>query len=364
MKKIRVNLGERSYDISIGRGLLARVGELIGDLVSGRKCLLITNSTVAALYEEVVLRGLEEAGFRVAVARVPDGEEYKSLEQAAVLYDRAIEGGLDRGCPVIALGGGVVGDLGGFVAATYMRGVPLIQVPTTLLAQVDSSVGGKVAVNHPLGKNIIGSFYQPRAVIIDTDTLRTLDGREVRSGLAEVIKYGVIADTSFFSWLEENLADVLALDPDALSRVIGTSCQIKARVVEQDETEEGLRAILNFGHTVGHAVEALTGYRKFKHGEAVGAGMVAASHLAVRLGMLSIEDCLRIERLVSRAGLPVGIPPEITPAELVDSLYRDKKVRDEQLTFVLPERIGRVRVVAGISRSVLLDFLSTLERSS
>jgi 3-dehydroquinate synthase len=318
---------------------------------------VVTNPVVAGLYGETVKRSLAEAGFQVGEAQIPDGEEYKTLATVAGLYDAAFTGGLERGDAVLALGGGVVGDIAGFLAATYMRGVPFVQVPTTLLAQVDSSVGGKVGVNHPGGKNLIGAFYQPRFVLIDPDTLATLPSREVRAGLAEVIKYGVISDAGFFSWLEANIDRLLNLEPAALEHAIAASCRIKAAVVSADETEAGLRAILNFGHTVGHALEAVTGYQRFVHGEAVAIGMVAAARLAVRLGYFEPPGAERITGLVLRAGLPAEVPADVEPEILLETMRRDKKVAADRLTFVLPEAVGRVRVVRGVAAEDVLAVL-------
>lgn len=343
-RKVTVNLGARSYDIIIGTGLLDTLGERLDELGLGRTVLLVSDEQVWALYGERVGGVLEAAGFKVVAAVVPPGEEQKDLARAEELYDLAYGGGLDRTCPVVALGGGVVGDLAGFVAATYMRGVPLVNVPTTLLAQVDSSIGGKVAVNHPRGKNIIGAFYQPRLVLADVATLTTLPQGELLSGLAEVVKYGVIADASFFAWLEACWERVLARDTASLERVVRHCSRIKAWVVERDETEQGLRAILNYGHTVGHALEAATGYRRFSHGEAVAVGMAVAALLAERLGMLAAPEAERIRDLLVRVGLPVTIPADVDTEELLQALYRDKKVVGGRLTFVLPVNIGEVRV--------------------
>ncbi|HHW42824.1 MAG TPA: 3-dehydroquinate synthase [Desulfotomaculum sp.] len=357
MQEVYINLGPRSYSIHIGPGLLPRLGEYLRGFPFTRRALLVTNPTVGSLYASVVEAALAGAGFEVIRSEIPDGEEYKILATAEKLYDLAYTRELDRRSPVVALGGGVVGDLAGFVAATYLRGVPFIQVPTTLLAQVDSSVGGKVAVNHPRGKNIIGAFYQPRLVLADLGVLKTLDPREVRAGLAEVIKYGVIADGGFFTWLEEHLEDLLALDAEALTHAVAVSCRIKAQVVREDETEQGRRAILNFGHTVGHAVEALTGYAAYRHGEAVAMGMVAAARLAVALDMLKKGEAARIERLIRRAGLPVEMPAGLSPDELLDSMRRDKKVLAGRLTFVLPVAVGRVEIVRDVPEEAVRRLL-------
>ena len=344
MRTVQVNLGARSYPIHIAGGLLTGLGSLLEGRGYGNKIMLVSNPVVAGLYASTVRETLQKSGFEVISGVIGDGEPYKTLATASSLYDLAFAERLDRLCPVVALGGGVVGDLAGFVAATYLRGVPLIQVPTTLLAQVDSSVGGKVAVNHPQGKNIIGSFYQPQLVLADVEVLQTLPARQIGAGLAEVIKYGVIWDESFFAWLEDNMTKLLNGDSEALAKAVWESCQIKARVVEQDETELGLRAILNFGHTIGHAVEAMNGYKTFNHGEAVAIGMAAAARLAQLEGMLALADCRRIVELILAAGLPVEIPAGLAVDRILENLWHDKKVSAGRLTFVLPEKIGRVRL--------------------
>lgn len=348
-REVNVGLGVRSYPIWIGEGLLAGLGARIRQRVAGERVLVITNPTVQDLYGAAVAASLSAAGLKVFWAGIPDGEEHKTLATAAHLYDMSFNAGLDRDCPVVALGGGVVGDIAGFVASTYMRGVPFVQVPTTLLAQVDSSVGGKVAVNHPRGKNIIGAFYQPVLVLADVETLRTLPERELRAGIAEIIKYGVIRDGAFFAWLETNLEGLLAGDPEALAYAVEVSCRIKAQVVEEDETERNLRQILNYGHTIGHAVEALTDYRVYVHGEAVGIGMAAAARLAVRLGLLDEAAEHRIVSLVRRAGLPSAIPAALEFEQAWTSMERDKKARGGRITFVLPEAVGRVRICPGVA---------------
>jgi 3-dehydroquinate synthase len=309
---------------------------------------VITNPTVRALYGDTAQKSLETAGFSVFRIEIPDGEEYKTLDTVKDLYGKALDIGLERGDSVVALGGGVVGDTAGFFAATYMRGVALVQVPTTLLAQVDSSVGGKVGVNHPRGKNLIGAFHQPRFVVADVSTLSTLPAREIRAGLAEVIKYGIIRDGSFFKWLEAGLEDLLNLKQTALEHAVSVSCRIKADVVSADEREEGIRAILNFGHTIAHALEAVGRYHRFVHGEAVGIGMVTAARLAVQLGVLGAPEAERITALVSRAGLPVVIPAGIDPKAIISAMFHDKKVVESRFTFVLPEAIGRVCITRGV----------------
>lgn len=342
MKTLTVDLGDRGYPIYIGEGLISRVGGLIRDMPLGGKVLVVSNGTVGALYADILMKSLSESGKQASLALIEDGEQYKTLATAQYLYDQAFAAGLDRKSAILALGGGVVGDVAGFVAATYMRGVPFLQIPTTLLAQVDSSVGGKVAVNHPRGKNIIGSFYQPVCVVADIALLRTLPQRELRSGLAEVIKYGVISDAGFFAWLEQNMEQLLAGDPDSTSYAVEQSCRIKAAVVALDEKEGGLRAILNFGHTIGHGVETLSGYGRYTHGEAVSIGMVAAAGLAATMGLCKTELPDRLTKLLERAGLPLEIPGHINEKELQAVLYHDKKAVDGKLTFVLPTEIGKV----------------------
>lgn len=360
VRLVKVELGPRSYPIYVGAGLLPRLGDFARRHLGGARLLMVTNPTVAAHYAEIAEESLKAAGFAVQRAEIPDGEEYKTLATVAQLYDAALDAALERGDAVVALGGGVVGDVAGFLAATYMRGIAFVQVPTTLLAQVDSSVGGKVGVNHPRGKNLIGAFYQPRFVLADTRTLATLPAREVRAGLAEVIKYGVIRDATFFAWLEENIEALLNLSDAAVEHAVATSCTIKAAVVSADETEKGLRAILNFGHTLGHALEAVTSYARFVHGEAVAIGMIFAARLACKLGYFPPAEAERIVALVRRTGLPVAIPPDIPPAALLDAMRRDKKVAASQLTFVLPETIGRVRIIRGVPPDIVRAALAEL----
>ena len=351
--RVRVDLGERSYDILIGRGLRRQVGQMAREVAQPSRVALISDRTVADLYAVGVSESVKRAGLEAAVITIPPGEEAKSLPQAGRLYSALVAAGLDRRSLVVALGGGVVGDLAGFVAATYMRGVPYLQVPTTLLAMVDSSVGGKVAVDLPEGKNLVGAFYQPRLVIIDPETLRTLPQRELRAGLAEVVKYGVILEADFFTYLEEHAEGLLALEPAATATVIRRCCELKARVVEQDEREAGLRAILNYGHTFAHALEAVTGYRRFRHGEAVARGMVAASLLAEELGMVADEVTGRQAALLRRLGLEVRMPEDLAVEELMAAFERDKKTLAGRLRMVLPVRVGEVRVVSDPDRGLL-----------
>ena len=343
MKTLRVELGERSYPIHIGSGLLGRA-ELIGPHIRGRQVLVVTNETVAPLYLDKQLAGLGD--YQVEHLILPDGEEFKTLGTLNAVFDRLLERRFDRRCTLVALGGGVIGDLTGFAAACYQRGVAFIQVPTTLLSQVDSSVGGKTGVNHPLGKNMIGAFHQPQCVIADTDTLNTLDDRQLQAGLAEVIKYGLINDPAFFDWLDGNLDRLLARDPEALAYAIERSCRDKAAIVAEDETEAGARALLNLGHTFGHAIETGMGYGAWLHGEAVGTGMVLAAQLSARLGWLANADLERIVSLMGRAGLPTVAPAEIDCRRFLELMAVDKKVQDGLLRLVLLKGIGKAVISA------------------
>ena len=353
MHTLTVDLGDRRYPIHIGAGLLARLGELAALHLTARRCLLVTDSRVAPLYGAAATASLAAAGFTVVRHTIPEGEPSKSIEQFMAIQDGLVAMAADRATAVVALGGGVVGDLAGFAAACYMRGVPFVQVPTTLLAQVDSSVGGKTAINHPQAKNTIGSFYQPRLVVADTATLATLERRQLRAGFAEVVKYGVIWDAAIFAQLERDLDALLALDPTALAPVIHRCCAIKAEVVTRDEREGGLRAILNFGHTLGHAVETLAGYGELLHGEAVAIGMVAAARLGETLGHTEPGTATRIERLLARAGLPTAFP--LLPGDrLLATLTHDKKAVAGIPRFVLASRIGAVTLVDSVAPAALL----------
>jgi 3-dehydroquinate synthase len=338
MKTLSLDLGARSYPIYIGQGLLGR-GELLTPHIGGSRVLIVTNETVAPLYLDRLLASVQR--YRPVQVVLPDGEQYKTLDVVNRIYDRLLEAHCDRKTTLIALGGGVVGDMGGFAAATYQRGIPFIQIPTTLLAQVDSSVGGKTGVNHPQGKNMIGAFHQPRCVIIDTDTLGTLPQNELCAGLAEVIKYGLISDAEFFGWLEKNIDALLARDATALGEAIERSCRNKATVVAADEREAGQRALLNLGHTFGHAIETGSGYGSWLHGEAVGAGMAMAADLSQRLGWLSAPDLARVIALLRRAGLPVRSPAALDSARMLELMAVDKKVEDGKMRLVLLKDIGR-----------------------
>jgi len=351
---LTVNLAENSYNILTGCGLLSSAGQLCMDLGLGSRVAVITNPTVNALYGDIVSSSLAAAGFTVTVIEMPDGEEYKCATTLSRVYDALIEAGLDRRSFIVALGGGVVGDLAGFAAATYLRGIPFVQVPTTLLAQVDSSVGGKTAIDHPRGKNLIGAFYQPRIVLIDVETLATLPDREYRAGLAEVIKYGVALDLPFFEYLEQHAEEIIARDAVCLEYLIRRCCEIKAHVVELDEKESGLRAVLNYGHTLGHAFETVAGYCEMVHGEAVALGMVLASRISAELGHCSAEDVTRISSLITRLGLQV-LPPEADRSKLLEAVLTDKKSRNGTISFICNQGIGNFAV-----EQILPDKMLTL----
>lgn len=358
MSMLTVNLGEQSYGILIDSNVLTTIGqECVARGLTGRVAV-ITNSTVASLYADPVCESLSSAGYQVRVFQIPDGEEFKNTATLNRVYDDLIEAGFDRTSCIVALGGGVVGDLAGFAAATYMRGIPFVQVPTTLLAQVDSSVGGKTAIDHPRGKNLIGAFYQPRLVLIDVETLSTLPKREFRAGLAEVIKYGVSMDAAFFEYLEQNGDRILAMEPDSLAHVIQRCCELKARVVEQDEKETGLRAILNYGHTLGHAMETLAGYGTLVHGEAVSIGMVCASRISEACGYCTVQDSSRIVALLRRFELPIS-PLRFQRRQLMDTLQTDKKSGSGVIKFICNRGIGD-HVVEHLTTEQLLS-LSGLE---
>ena len=350
-----VCLGERSYPIHIGSELLDRAGALLEKAV-GRRTVIVTNATVAAHHLAPLRAGLATRGIDADVVMVPDGEAHKSWSTLADIITRFLELRVDRATTVIALGGGVIGDLAGFAAAIALRGLPFVQIPTTLLAQVDSSVGGKTGINHPLGKNMIGAFWQPSAVLIDVDCLRTLPTRELKAGLAEVIKYGAIRDAAFFQWLEEHAAGLVAGDRAALEYAISKSCAIKAEIVSADEREAGERALLNFGHTFGHAIEAAQGYGAWLHGEAVAAGMVAASRLSERVCGLPARDVARITALVAACGLPTS-PPKIAVERWLELMGHDKKVSDGSIRFVLLAALGNARLRSGIAAADLSAIL-------
>lgn len=360
MSQLKVNLGDDSYDILIDSGCLPSLGRRCAEIGLKGQVALITNPTVAALYGDAVRQSLAEAGNRVTLIEIPDGEEYKNSATLNHVYDGLIDAGLDRRSFIVALGGGVVGDLAGFAAATYLRGIHFVQVPTTLLAQVDSSVGGKTAIDHPRGKNLIGAFYQPRLVLIDVETLTTLPEREFRAGLAEVVKYGAALDRDFFEYLERNAGAVVAMERDCLIRVIRRCCQLKARVVELDEREAGLRTVLNYGHTLGHALETLAGYRELVHGEAVALGMALAARISTELGHCTAAEAARITALLGSLGLSLALP-EVEPARLLDALSKDKKGREGTISFICNQGIGN-HAVERLSPEQLLA-LTGLQRA-
>ena len=339
MERLTVSLADRSYDIIIGAGCLADTGRFCREAALPGRVAVVTNPTVGGLYYETVRTSLAAAGYAVLKIELPDGEEFKSLETVNTVYTELIRNGFDRGCFLLALGGGVIGDMTGFAAATFLRGVPFVQVPTTLLAQVDSSVGGKTGVNHELGKNLIGAFYQPRLVISDVETLATLEQRDFVSGVAEVVKYGVVLDADFFSYLSVHQERILLREHEILAYLVRRCCELKGEIVSQDEQESGVRAVLNYGHTLGHAVETLAGYDRYRHGEAVAMGMVAAAIISRRYGHADHGETARIIRLIRDLGLPVELPP-FTVEEYGEVLLRDKKVRDKGLTFVCNRGIG------------------------
>jgi 3-dehydroquinate synthase len=349
-RTLNVDLGDRSYPIFIGSGLLVDSARY-RPYLAGRQVMIVSNETVAPLYLDAVHAALD--GCRVERVILPDGEQYKTLDDVNRIYTALLEARFDRRCTLVALGGGVVGDMTGFAAATYQRGVDFIQVPTTLLSQVDSSVGGKTGVNHALGKNMIGAFHQPRAVIADTATLSTLPDRELSAGLAEVIKYGLINDPGFFDWLEQQMPALVERDPTALARAIERSCADKAAIVEADEREAGQRALLNLGHTFGHAIETGMGYGQWLHGEAVGAGMCMAAQLSQALGWLNADDVARVQALVAAAGLPTEPPAAVGGGRFLELMAVDKKVLDGQLRLVLLRGIGEAVVTSDFDAGAL-----------
>ena len=345
VSEIDVNLLQQSYKIAIERQGIDRLGEWITSLKLGKKVMVVSNPVIFRHYGERAIASLTSAGFDVSSCTIPAGERYKTPATVQKIYDAALENRLERSSTLVALGGGVIGDMTGFAAATWLRGINFVQVPTTLLAMVDASIGGKTGVNHPQGKNLIGAFYQPRLVLIDPEVLNTLPAREFRAGMAEVIKYGVIWDAQLFEQMDESkrLDQMRYLNPDLLSTILSRSCQAKADVVSKDEKEANLRAILNYGHTIGHAVESLTGYRLINHGEGVAIGMVAAGKLAVELQMWQQEDAARQDALIQKAGLPTQLPAGLDHQAIIDTLQTDKKVKEGEVRFVLPSQIGLVK---------------------
>ena len=350
---VNVELKERSYPIHIGAGLLTNTD--CYPLKSGNKVMIVTNPTVAQHYLSTVTDTLEKIGCLVEHVLLPDGEQYKTLNSLNLIFTALLKANHGRDTTIVALGGGVIGDVAGYAAASYQRGVRFIQIPTTLLAQVDSSVGGKTAVNHELGKNMIGAFYQPSAVIVDTLTLNTLPKREVNAGLAEVIKYGAILDFPFFQWLEQHIDNLVALEQNTLQQCIARCCQLKADIVARDETEKGDRALLNLGHTFGHAIETHLGYGNWLHGEAVAAGTMMAAVLSEQLGDLSFEDVARLEKLLARANLPTVSPDTMQPDDYLPHMMRDKKVLAGKLRLVLLKALGQAYVATDTDKSLVLN---------
>lgn len=355
MQTLTVGLGERSYPIHIGGGVLGQA-ELLREHIPNKRVAIVSNTTVAPLYLASLQHTLQSIGVSSVDIILPDGEVYKNSDTLDLIYDALLANRCERSTPLIALGGGVVGDMTGYAAATYLRGVPFIQIPTTLLAQVDSSVGGKTGINHPLGKNMIGAFYQPRLVLADTATLGSLPDNELAAGIAEVIKYGLIRDLPFLQWLESNIERLLARDTDALQYAIARSCQNKAEVVEADERESGERALLNLGHTFGHAIESGMGYGNWLHGEAVAAGTIMAADLSRRMGWIAEQDLVRVRNLFARAGLPV-VAPDLGVDKYLDLMGLDKKVEGGKIRFVLLKEIGRAVVFGEVPPALLQQTL-------
>ncbi len=355
MQKISVNLPSNSYQILIAADSLGQLGKQMKELNLGKKVLLVSNPEIFAYYGQTCLKSLEEAGFETYTHLIPAGETHKNLQSIAQVYDTALANRLERSSTLVALGGGVIGDMTGFAAATWLRGVNFVQVPTSLLAMVDASIGGKTGVNHPQGKNLIGAFYQPKLVLIDPTVLKTLPEREFRAGMAEVIKYGVIWDADLFTKLEEaeNIDRFASIDRELLQTILVRSTQAKAEVVSQDEKEAGLRAILNYGHTIGHAVESLTNYQQFVHGEAVAIGMVAAGKIATAMGLWTETEAKRQEQLITKTKLPTNIPPELNMDDILETLKSDKKVKAGKVRFILPTQIGKVIITDKVTEEII-----------
>jgi len=357
LRRIPVSLGPRSYEIVIGHEILAELGEALRELEFGSKQMIVTSGTVWNLYGKIVRDSLEASGFDVSVTLVSDDEEAKSFQTLATIFDRLLESEFERSSGIIALGGGVVGDVSGFAAATFMRGLRFVQVPTTLLAQVDSSIGGKTGVNHSKAKNVIGAFHQPSLVWADTSTLSTLSDREIRSGLAEIIKYSVIADPALFKLLSGSVSSFSNISRDSLIEIVSRCCSIKARIVEEDEKEQGVRSILNYGHSVGHALETLTDYADYTHGEAVAIGMMAAARISFEIGATDQDMVQSQEDIMKRAGLPTAITQPIDAIEIMRQLRKDKKRVDERIRWVLPRRLGEVFLTQEVPSEVVLKVL-------
>ncbi|MFW6358612.1 MAG: 3-dehydroquinate synthase [Chroococcales cyanobacterium] len=354
---ISVNLPQNSYNIAIAPNILEELGDRLQSLNLGKKVLLVSNPVIFRHYGETVLNSLQAAGFDPYTHILPAGERYKTLNSIQKLYNTALQSRLERSSTFVALGGGVIGDMTGFAAATWLRGVNVVQIPTSLLAMVDASIGGKTGVNHPQGKNLIGAFHQPKEVLIDPNVLKTLPPREFRAGMAEVIKYGIIWNADLFNHLEasKRLNSFSAISEDLLQTILTQSCQAKADVVSQDEKEAGLRAILNYGHTIGHAIESLTGYRLVNHGEAVAIGMVAAGEIAVKMQLWNPEDAQRQNELIQKAGLPTQIPANVDPNAILEALQTDKKVKAGKVRFILPTQIGAVTITDNVPPDLIKE---------
>ncbi len=359
IRLVKVDLGDKSYDIIIGHDLKQQINQFIKKQNFSKKALLITDTNIASLYADKIKSVLNEAGLDVKTAVIEAGESSKSLKVAEDLFTVAIQHGLDRKSPVFALGGGVVGDLAGFIAATFMRGVPFIQMPTSLLAQVDSSVGGKVAVNHALGKNLIGAFYQPKAVFMDLDLMKSLPKREIYTGLGEVVKYGYIYDKDFYKYLLNHQNEILNLDSKCISHVIARSCEIKAEVVSQDEKESGLRAILNFGHTLGHAIEKETKYKKYNHGEAVAIGMVGAAKISAKLNMIDNSIVDDMEKLLTSLNLPIKAE-NCSVDNIYNDIFHDKKTVNGNVSWILLKNIGTVCVTKDVPENIVKEAIQEI----
>lgn len=360
MNRLVVKLKARSYPIYVGSDVLGKTGELLRKTARGKNVAIITNPKVDELYGKQCAGSLKKAGFNVSTMKIPDGERYKTLKQIERIYDFLIRNRFDRTDSVVALGGGVTGDMAGFASATYMRGIDYIQIPTTLLAQVDSSVGGKTGVDHSGGKNIIGAFYQPKMVLADLSALSTLPEREFTCGMAEVIKYGVIRSLSFFRFLERSAPDILARKKTALHKIVEESCKTKAEVVEKDEMETGVRAILNFGHTFGHGVETAMNFRRIKHGEAVGIGMVLASRLSEVLGLITHKSFVRVKSLVSTFGLPTELPRQLTPDDVLRGMRHDKKIISGKQVFIVFDKIGKAVIRTSVSENEIMSAMGSV----
>ncbi len=359
MPTITVSLPQTSYQIDIASGSLNQLGKQMQKLGVGKKVLVVSNPEIFDYYGDTCINSLQSNGFETFTHLIPAGEQYKNLQSIEQIYDTALTDRLERSSTMVALGGGVIGDMTGFAAATWLRGVNFVQVPTTLLAMVDASVGGKTGVNHPQGKNLIGAFYQPKLVAIDPEVLKTLPEKEFRAGIAEVIKYGVIWDEDLFTKLEqaEHINNFSAIAPEFLQTILVRSCQAKADVVSQDEKEAGLRAILNYGHTIGHAVESLTDYQQFVHGEAVAIGMVAAGKIAVRMGLWTKAEAARQDKLIAKAGLPLDIPVQLNIDDILETIKSDKKVKAGKVRFILPTKIGAVTITDRLTSELIKEAL-------